>query len=408
MIEKVFIYDNQLTNPVYYSNFFSSLEKLNFNPICRVSNYIEVFKNIVFSILIDREITLLDYDFPDHEIKDLDIKNDEINSSSFNILDQVPSLNLFIKSINTLNRWSITLYTSGTTGKPKKVVHKSDSLIRFVKSGKSRSDDIWGFTYNPTHIAGLQVFFQALLNMNSIVYIYNRNKKEIQASFDKYRVTNISATPTFYRLLQPFSQEYSNVKYVTSGGERLDNNLSNFLNMIFPNAKLTNVYASTEVGSLFASKGEYFKIPDKFQKYIKIENKELLVHKKITAQTLPNNEKWLRTGGIVEFKNDSNILFKIIARNNELINVGGYNVNLSEIEELLRLNNSVLDCIVYSKPHRLVGNIICSDVVLKDDNVKEIELKKYLSQKIQKYKIPAIINIVDSLKINRANKLIRS
>jgi acyl-coenzyme A synthetase/AMP-(fatty) acid ligase len=408
MIEKVFIYDNQLTNPVYYSNFFSSLEKLNFNPICRVSNYIEVFKNIVFSILIDREITLLDYDFPDHEIKDLDIKNDEINSSSFNILDQVPSLNLFIKSINTLNRWSITLYTSGTTGKPKKVVHKIDSLIRFVKSGKSRSDDIWGFTYNPTHIAGLQVFFQALLNMNSIVYIYNRNKKEIQASFDKYRVTNISATPTFYRLLQPFSQEYSNVKYVTSGGERLDNNLSNFLNMIFPNAKLTNVYASTEVGSLFASKGEYFKIPDKFQKYIKIENKELLVHKKITAQTLPNNEKWFRTGDIVEFKKDSNILFKIIARNNELINVGGYNVNLSEIEELLRLNNSVLDCIVYSKPHRLVGNIICSDVVLKDDNVKEIELKKYLSQKIQKYKIPAIINIVDSLKINRANKLIRS
>ena len=67
MIEKVFIYDNQLTNPVYYSNFFSSLEKLNFNPICRVSNYIEVFKNIVFSILIDREITLLDYDFPDYE-----------------------------------------------------------------------------------------------------------------------------------------------------------------------------------------------------------------------------------------------------------------------------------------------------------------------------------------------------
>jgi len=408
MIEKVFIYDNQLTNPVYYSNFFSSLEKFNFNPICRVSNYIEVFKNIVFSILIDREITLLDYDFPDHEIKDLDIKNDEINSSSFNILDQVPSLNLFIKSINILNRWSITLYTSGTTGKPKKVVHKIDSLIRFVKPGKSRSDDIWGFTYNPTHIAGLQVFFQALLNMNSIVYIYNRNKKEIQASFDKYRVTNISATPTFYRLLQPFSQEYSNVKYVTSGGERLDNNLSNFLNMIFPNAKLTNVYASTEVGSLFASKGEYFKIPDKFQKYIKIENKELLVHKKITAQTLPNNEKWFRTGDIVEFKKDSNILFKIIARNNELINVGGYNVNLSEIEELLRLNNSVLDCIVYSKPHRLVGNIICSDVVLKDDNVKEIELKKYLSQKIQKYKIPAIINIVDSLKINRANKLIRS
>ena len=82
--------------------------------------------------------------------------------------------------------------------------------------------------------------------------------------------------------------------------------------MIFPNAKLTNIYASTEVGSLFASKGEYFKIPDKFLKYIKIENKELLVHKKITAHTLPNNEKWFRTGDIVEFKKGSNILFKII------------------------------------------------------------------------------------------------
>ncbi|MDZ7795644.1 MAG: hypothetical protein U5N56_00735 [Candidatus Marinimicrobia bacterium] len=88
----------------------------------------------------------------------------------------------------------------------------------------------------------------------------------------------ISATPTFYRLLLPSKNVFKNVMRVTSGGEKLDNKTIEYLHQLFPNAKITNVYASTEAGTLFASKADVFTIKADMKKYVKIENNELLIH----------------------------------------------------------------------------------------------------------------------------------
>ncbi len=44
------------------------------------------------------------------------------------------------------------------------------------------------------------------------------------------------------------------------GGEKYDEALENRLSEIFPNAKIRNVYASTEAGSIFSAKGDVFHI----------------------------------------------------------------------------------------------------------------------------------------------------
>ena len=57
----------------------------------------------------------------------------------------------------------------------------------------------------------------------------------------------------------------------------------------FPNAKVKNIYASTEAGSIFASDGDLFKIPTKFESLIKIENNEdenFVENKKILLEKL--------------------------------------------------------------------------------------------------------------------------
>ena len=59
------------------------------------------------------------------------------------------------------SRSKIDLFTSGTTGKPRKISHTVQSLSRSVRVSDAHSDDVWGFAYHPSHIAGLQVFFQA-------------------------------------------------------------------------------------------------------------------------------------------------------------------------------------------------------------------------------------------------------
>lgn len=115
----------------------------------------------------------------------------------------------------------ITMFTSGTTGQPKKVVHSIQTLTRSVRRGEKYNNQIWAYAYNPTHMAGLQVFFQAFENLNTLINVFNRTRSEIFNLIKKHSITHISATPTFYRLLLPYERAYSSVIRLTLGGERV-------------------------------------------------------------------------------------------------------------------------------------------------------------------------------------------
>ena len=71
------------------------------------------------------------------------------------------------------------MFTSGTTGQPKKVVHSIQTLTRSVRRGEKYNNQIWAYAYNPTHMAGLQVFFQAFENLNTLINVFNRTRSEI-------------------------------------------------------------------------------------------------------------------------------------------------------------------------------------------------------------------------------------
>ncbi len=51
--------------------------------------------------------------------------------------------------------------TSGTTGTPKIVVHRLETLARSIRAGSSDRDDVWGLAYGTSRFAGLQVLLQA-------------------------------------------------------------------------------------------------------------------------------------------------------------------------------------------------------------------------------------------------------
>lgn len=112
-------------------------------------------------------------------------------ATCFSCMDEVVSA--FQQSVS-----EITIFTSGTTGQPKKVVHSVSSLTRAVRLGKKYKGQVWAYAYNPTHMAGLQVFFQALENQNTLVNVFNKQRVEVYEKIFKYHITHISATPTFY------------------------------------------------------------------------------------------------------------------------------------------------------------------------------------------------------------------
>ena len=271
-----------------YTDLLSDInDKITLNKIIQNDNYYELFVEFIASILSQERYLLIDSNLSVNETSNLELtdedysKTNKLNSHNLSSFDELLSI------LNNSEFWRIGFFTSGTTGRPKCVYHTIHSLTRNVKKGDRFQDNIWGFCYNPTHFAGMQVFLQALFNKNPIINLFNCDYDDVEKMMNTYNITHISATPTFYRSLYPYlKNDYPTIERITFGGEAFDSDIAQKYKSIFPNARITNVYASTEVGSIFAGHGEKLKIPDHFKEYIRVSPKnELLVHKSLMGET---------------------------------------------------------------------------------------------------------------------------
>lgn len=412
-MSRLFYYDSFENQEFTYEQLLSDIcLTTSFTKCCKTNNYYSIFKQIIVSLLLDREIILLDGDFSDQEVErlmpdDIEHRDEPIEEEG---LFQALTLENFIAQIKVHScNWKIRIFTSGTTGVPKSIVHSFDSLTRQVRISDRHRDDVWGFAYNPTHMAGLQVFFQAFMNLNPMIRLFQISKSEVFDLTNRFRITNISATPTFYRLLLPCNELFNSVRRITSGGEKFDVNVKKQLQLIFPNAKMTNVYASTEAGTLFASSGDCFEIKPEIQHLFKIEQNELLIHKSLlgTSENMVSDGEWYRSGDLIEVIEKSPVLrFCFISRVNEMINVAGYKVNPNEVEEVIRSFDGVKDAKVYAKSNALIGNVLCAQIV-SSKRLDEPDIRKYLQGRLQEFKIPRVIQFVSSIDMTRTGKIKR-
>ena len=307
-----------------------------------------------------------------------------------NSIDDVGILK-FIEKIN--NKENIIFTTSGTTGEPKEIIHSYDILVKNIKIKDDLKNTIWGLTYDWTKIAGSQVILQSYLNGGKIVNLFRKPYFEIIHLITKCGITHISATPTFYRLLG--NVVFENVKQVTLGGEVVDANLITHIEKIFPNAKITNIYALTEFGTLFTSSKDYFEFSEKISIFVKIENNNIFIK---------DNGEWVNTEDVVEWLDETK--FKIIGREANMINVGGVKVNPLKIEEVINKLEYISNSVVYGKQNSVMGVIVVADVIVNTD-IEVTQIKSDLNKKLNKYEIPLKINIVDTINTNSNGKLIR-
>lgn len=368
------------------------------------SDYYKIFKALVLSLVHDKDICLLDADFTEQEFESL------LGNTDINDVEEVPNsmfsnFSEIIERIQNTTVWRLSLFTSGTTGLPKKISHSFKSLTRNCKISEHHRASVWAYAYNPTHMAGLQVFFQALLNENAMVRLFGLSRNDIFQSIKIYEISHLSATPTFLRLLLPADNSFESIKRITSGGEKFDTRLTEGIKVLFPNAKLLNVYASTEAGSIFAAEGEIFSIRKSYENLVKIEGEELFLHKEIlgigTEKKLIGD--WYPTGDLVEVIEEKPLRFRFLSRKNEMINVGGYKVNPNEVEDALLGMNGILDARVFGKANSVLGNILCAELI-KEKELEISEVRNYLTNYLQDFKIPRMIKFVDNIEKTRTGK----
>ena len=403
----LFLIDND--KEYSYEDLLISLNKSNYYfPLYKSNDLYLFFTNLVKAVITNKPLILVDSDLNINEIGG--INENLVNVPEEIQLIQYKSIENVIKALQ-ISSSEITIFTSGTTGQPKKVIHNMQTLTRNVRATEKYIGQKWAFAYNPTHMAGLQVFFQAFENKNMLINVFNQRRSEVYKIIDNYQITHISATPTFYRLLLPFEKSYSSVVRVTLGGEKSDSHLYDNILKIFPSARINNVYASTEAGTLFSTKEDCFQIPEQIKDKIIVKNEELLIHKSLLgkSESFLFDDDYYHSGDIIEWVNKEERLFKFKSRKNELINVGGYKINPTEVESILLAIDGIQQVIVYGKVNSVLGNILCADIKLeKGIQLTDMEIKRILSSQLQDFKIPRRIKFVENMQLTRTGKLKRS
>ena len=326
-----------------------------------------------------------------------------------------------IKTLKDNNNSGLVLFSSGSTGKPKAMIHNLDNLIGTYKDKRAKAMNMLVFLMFD-HIGGLNTLFNALSMGACLIIPKNRDAKTICELIQEYKIMVLPSSPTFLNLIL-ISGEYLNynlrsLRMITYGTEAMPESLLIKLKEIFPRVKFLQTFGTSETGiSTTSSKSSdslYMKIEDVNNEYKIVEN-ELWLRSKTQVLGYLNasmdsftSDGWFKTGDLVEEIEDGYL--KIIGRGKEVINVGGEKALPAEVESVILSMEDIEDCMVYSEQNVITGQTVVCDVVCSKEFDKK-ELKKFIrtfcKDKLDNYKIPTKVNIVEKTNFSDRFKKIR-
>ncbi|TPG56882.1 long-chain fatty acid--CoA ligase [Roseomonas nepalensis] len=317
------------------------------------------------------------------------------------------------------------LATSGTTGAPKLVQHGWASLTRTVRRGGAPQR--WGQVYNLCRFAGLQVFVQSLLSRSTLVLPrLDRPLAEQVATLARGGVTALSATPTLWRkiLMLPESASLP-LRQVTLGGEIADGFILGALAERFPRARVVHIYASTEAGAAFSVKDGLPGFPAAYLDpgspagaLLEVREGRLFVHNGgvrpgyLGGARFADERGFVDTGDMVERRGDR---FHFLGRANGMINVGGNKLYPEEVENVLLAHPAIRFARVAAQRSPIMGQLVTAEVVPAAANAPDPAggrelvkaLRHHCQDRLEPWKVPALIRVVAALGPNAGGKLER-
>jgi len=317
----------------------------------------------------------------------------------------------------------IYLMTSGTTNTPKIARHTLSSLLGRV--GSSPGDQKlqsarWLLTYSPTTFAGMQVILTALTTGGCLIVPASRTVPSLWQAAVDYRATHVSGTPTFWRaflMLCGSQAARPDLRQITLGGEAVDQRTLDRLRSLFPQARITHIYASTEAGALFSVDDGRAGFPASCLDQpvssvrLRIRDGELQVRspRQMEGYSSPHDnpfleDGWLRTGDLVRLEGDR---IQFAGRRDTTINVGGMKVLPLEVEECLLEVEGVAEARVSGIANPIAGQLVVADIVVepgRDARQVAQAAAARARARLAPYKAPRSIRVVDSIAVSQAGK----
>jgi len=321
------------------------------------------------------------------------------------------------------------LFTSGTTGAPKMVIHSLAGLTGAIRPATTAANRVvWGTFYDIRRYGGLQILLRALTGGVSLILSdAHERPADHLVRLGALNVTHLSGTPSHWRraLMTPQMAAIA-PGYVRLSGEIADQAVLDNLRRAFPSAAIGHAYASTEAGVGFEVNDGFEGFPASIVDApgpveMKVEDGSLRIRSTRTASAyagdepaLADAEGFVDTGDMVELRGDR---FHFAGRRNGVINVGGLKVHPEEIEAVLNRHPAVAASLVRGRKNPITGAVVTAAVTLVDPAAAETpEAQRELRASIldscraalPPHKAPASVQFVPSLAVTPGGKIDRA
>lgn len=351
------------------------------------------------------------------------------------------------------------LYTSGTTGKPKGVVHTTGGYLVWAATSSKwvfdlKRDDIYWCTADIGWITGHTYVIYGILANGITTLMYEGapnfpHKGRFWEIIDKYKVTVFYTSPTAIRTFIQWGDEIpqkyklESLRLLGTVGEPINPESWMWYYTVIGKKRcpIVDTWWQTETGgilisplpgatpqkpgsatlplpgiivdvvdekgkSLPSNKGGYLVIKKPWPAMLRTIYRDHNRYKEVYWNKFPGNY-W--TGD--EARRDEDGYFWIMGRADDVIKVSGHRLGSSEIESALTSHPAVAESAVVPISHEVKGQGIVAFVILVNGRVPSPalrdELKEHVSKQVGALARPEDIRFVEQLPKTRSGKIMR-
>jgi malonyl-CoA/methylmalonyl-CoA synthetase len=332
----------------------------------------------------------------------------------------------------------LMLYSSGTTGRPKGVVHTHANLASSLRA----LQECWRFTPDDVLVSALPLFHIHGLSFATHLSLLTGSYMLMEESFHPRRTleavgrgTVFMAIPTFYYsfLERPeflaIAEGWSHVRLFTCGSAPIRPEVLPGLESVL-GRPVINRYGMTEAHVITSlplggpwpqgsvglplggievrvvqedgNPGQAAEVgsvqlrgPNLFHEY----------WRKPEATREAFASGWFDTGDLG--CRDANGFLTLVGRKHDLIITSGFNVYPQVVERVINECPGVRESAVVGVPDKKRGERVAAAVVRSDETLTERALRTFLSERLVDYQRPSDIRLVESLPRNAMGKVLR-
>jgi len=375
-----------------------------------------------------------------YELKEKEVSYEDLMENASDLFD-----------IEKTNRedYAIIHYTSGTTGKPKGVVHAHEAVVGHYATAKYvldlHPDDIYWCTADPGWVTGTSygIFGPWSNGISQVVYEGGFRASNWYKVIDKYKVTVWYSAPTAIRMLMKAGEgvvekyDLKSLRYLCSVGEPLNPEAILWGNKAF-GLPFHDNWWQTETGCIQianyavqdirpGSMGRAFPgvtatiLDDNCEKELPTGEEGHLALKTgwpSMFRTFWNKQElydskfrngWYITGDRATM--DADGYFWFVGRADDVINTAGHLVGPFEVESALVEHPAVAEAGVIGVPDPLAMEVVKAFVSLKDgfepsDELRR-DIKKFAKKKLHAVACPRKIDFLPGLPKTKSGKIMR-